>query len=178
MYKNIYLGLMDIVMNANIGIEHFEWYNRQDETERGKLPFKRPAVFIEFLPTETMSLGHRIKKIQPATVRFRAHLVTDNYYESRHGSSNQDDFLAHQDLLDKLNAKLLRNGYTITQDGEEYVIFNSITRTNVIPDHNFQGLIRTVQVYKCQAWDYSAYINLTVPDPIPGLKVKTSMSNE
>lgn len=154
MQKAIFLALQEHIVKAGIGIEHFDWFNNQyadtDPAKRQEGDFAYPAIFVQFLPYEPETLAG---KVQKADVRFVLHLVSSNYAHSRYGLPEQQQALAHLDLVDKLYATV--QGFR-AKDADGRQILNTCNRTTVTPDHEQTNQIVNLQQFRAVAFDYAA----------------------
>lgn len=154
MQKAIFLAVQEHLVAAELGVEHFDWFNNQYEAQDPKNQtegdFAYPAVFIEFQPYQPESHGRRVQK---ALITFRLHLVTSNYAHSRYGTPEQSKALEHLDLAERLYAAFQGWNY---KDAQGRQVLNTCTRTNVMPDHDQTNQVVNIQDFRTLAFDYAA----------------------
>lgn len=140
-------------------VKHFDWFNDQFNTEEDELPFQTPAVFIEILPYQTQSLG---KLRQAADIRFNLHVGQQLYANTRRGAKEQTKALSHLNLNDLVFAAL--HGKFSDSPINNSTI-GTINRTDVNPNHNFQGYIIHITSFKTRLISDNAVIP-TQPIPV------------
>lgn len=111
------------VKPATVGI-----YNKDYDEAEIKLPFNRPAVFVEFEEYPTDDRGGVLKDVIPVTV----HVVQDIYVTGRNIDAAKET--AHKDLLKY--ATLVRNA--LHKHNIDNVILSAV---GVVPDHDHQNLL-------------------------------------
>lgn len=154
MQKAIFLAVQEHLVAAELGIEHFDWYNGQyadtDPANRQEGDFAYPAVFIEFMPYQPTSHGRHIQK---AEITFRLHLVCTQFAHSRYGLPEQPKALEHLALADQVYNAFQGWSY---RDGQGRKVLNTCTRTNVVPDHQQTNQVVNIQDFRTLAFDYAA----------------------
>lgn len=147
-----YKTVMDRVLDAVPEVKYFDMFNDQFNNESDELPFEVPAVFIEILPIEWMSLG---RKAQEAEVDFNIHIGTESLSETSNLETDKERNagLYHLQLADKVFTAL----HGLTAQG-----IGSISRRGTIPDNNHGQGIVTIIPFKCRLFDDFA-IAATIP---------------
>jgi hypothetical protein len=159
MYRYIFTLVKQHLNTALPIIKVVDWYMQQDSTP-GSLKVL-PALYIEFKPTTTRSLGNNV---QEAVVEYDAILITDCVYDN-HKRMFGDTVNDHYSVVEKVFAKL--SGFTgmlsdlagmeHLKDTElDYKICSGTDRTNIATDHRNKAIIKTTQTFKCYAKDYTA----------------------
>ena len=141
MEKALFLFIQTLV-TAVKEVKHYDWFNDQFNTQADELPFPTPAVFIQIMPFETKSLG---KLRQSADINFRLHIGQQLYENMRKGSRSQSKALEHFTLCDSIFAALHGKRKPDNNDG---AIIGTLSRTNVTPDHRFEGYIIHIHDFK------------------------------
>jgi hypothetical protein len=160
-------------------LREIDWYLNQDSTtdKLSKL-WAAPAVFIEFRIVEGLrDHGHRI---QSATVDILFHLLTENAKDrgSKIVDKQNADAIAHPKMMDKLfkslqgfSAKLsYLDAFTaLAGTDQDQRVFNSMSRNSLVPPHVVRKtMIKSVQSFRCVAYDHAA--TKTYTDPTPALE--------
>lgn len=132
-------------------IKHFDYWNfqteQQDEEDNDELPFATPAVFLELIPSETITLGN---KKQMSELTFQLHVATEVYTE--HSSSEELEIrnrsLEHMFLLDDIFARLQNHNGSY---------FNSINRIGIPQfDHEHSQVYKHLLPFKTLITDVAA----------------------
>lgn len=156
---NFYLAIMNRLMDANIGIVHFDLWNQQllegGEENDEEIPFGFPAVFIEYNPQEWVTLG---AKKQQCELFFQLHICSEVMAETAHreGEPAISATLAHLNLIDNVFATL--QGYSTTNIG-------TISRTTGTYSSNYRNIKDDVFTFKSLVTDTAAMLETTTASP-------------
>lgn len=149
-------------LQSNIAqLKEVDWFLNQYDPQGNNTIYTTPGVYIEYLPMQTESLA---RKLQQAPVTFRVHLVTNSVYDTGKRVKKDSDW-DHASLLDKVFGQLYGFSGRLSDLAEfaalkgtpsDFKLFNSIDRINLVPPHNFAGLMVTVQEFQCLMYDHTA----------------------
>jgi hypothetical protein len=124
--------------------QHFDLWNKQVEFIEQESPFGCPAVFVEFLPLEWGTLGHRV---QDARLVTRLHIVTEWYAGTADYSPTESQALDFLDIADRVVAAM---------QGFQTDFVNSWMRSASITNHDHERYVDNVEEYVCNVRDLSA----------------------
>lgn len=167
MFTYAYQTLEARLVAAIPELREIDWYLGQDSaTDKTVWLHTAPLVFIEFAVVDgPRDHGHRI---QSAIVDISFHLLTENARGKGSKIITKDtaDSFAHAKLVDKLHKSLqgwssllsnLAPFSALAGTDQDQRVLTSMTRVLISPPHRpRKGMIKTVQTYRCIAYDHSA----------------------
>ncbi len=143
--------------------KHFDIWNNQIQFIEQEPAFKRPAIFIEFLPIQWQQLS-RGRKQADAVVRL--HIVTDTKKRTADSSPQQEDALLYLGYPDPVNAFMFR--FSQPYAGRPN---NTASET----DHNHADLIDMIEEFTIRVQDATSVripasvnnieLNINPPEP-------------
>ena len=186
MFTYPYQILEKLLIASMPELREIDWYLQQDSTtDKTTWLFAAPGLFIEFSIVEgPRDHAHRI---QSAIVDVGFHLLTENTKDkgAKIISKEIADSIGHVKLMEKLHktvhgwsAKLsyLTPFAALAGTNQDQTVITSLTRNGIIPPHRIRKtMIKSIQRYRCVAYDHSASKMYTVPDPSPALEIQTDL---
>lgn len=143
MRKIIYLAIIERLKAAGLNIQHISLWNENITDLEQENGYGFPAVFVEFDPIKWEQRGGGVKSA-PVTVRL--HIVTETLADPSDGSQYQTEALEHFDTID---------GIVYAVSGLAGDGFNRFQHIETIPDHNHDQIQHDVEVFTCEAKDFS-----------------------
>ncbi len=154
------------------GLPACSWFNSQYDEDSDEAVYLVPHVYLEFLP---IPLNQEVSLIQTSdNVRFRVHLFTEYY-------NDENEVLSHYDQVAGIHKALTKKTLLLSELTEyaglagtpdDKVILNTMTRTEITPDHNQSNTIITIQEFVASGVDLSALSAVTTVDPVTLTTIK------
>ncbi|MES2732874.1 MAG: hypothetical protein V4714_14060 [Bacteroidota bacterium] len=143
-------------------LREVDWFNNQyAPSEEEEVMYAAPAAYLEFLSITDLQTEGR--KAQKGTVPFRVHVVTELFTDN--DNRFKSAALEHYDIVNLVSKQLLGHS-ALLSDLPDYAaiqntpgdqqVYNSVTRTGIIPDHKRSHLMLTVMDFSTVAIDFSA----------------------
>lgn len=148
---------------AGLGLNHVDWYRGQERDPDTSHAYNKPAVLIEFMPSQPRTISG--DGIQMYVLSIRLHIIEESYQDTQADSPQRVAATLHLERLSAIN-KLLWNkrSYKVV-GGVNTCIHNGLYRTGERPGHTgTTNIISTVQEWRCLVLDYSA-VNKPVHAP-------------
>lgn len=166
MLKEVYQLIQQRIQTEVAEFKEVEWFlNQYAETEDQDAWYATPSAYIEFLPITYSSHGGLQQR---ATVVFRIHVASEALFGD--GRRITDSAINHISLVDRVyvalhgwNAKL---SDLSTHVGNDAVFINTVSRTELAPDHGHFNTMVTIQTFQFAFIDNSAVAQMqTVTNP-------------
>jgi hypothetical protein len=143
-----------IPVNPNLGSVKYinvDWYLGQD-LNIGDHVLSTPIAYIEFLPVDFTTLPNGI---QHGNIEFNVHLITETAYGDERDMIN--DTIGHQAFETGI-FKALHNERTQGEviPGMDVVFHETITRIGLVPHTRINKLVKSIQRFRCVAYDFEA----------------------
>lgn len=168
--SQFYQDILTRLIDADIGIQHFDLYRRQVAEElRGKeLSFNLPAVFMRYQPIAWENVGRN--RLQ-ADVSFELIVASEvgREHDSVAQPGERSAALAHLELLDRITANL---------QGASGEGWGSIGRTAMSIDDDYDRLYVHSLVFRSRLTDTAARDTWQTADPQPTETVTINVNDE
>jgi len=168
MFSKTYLALAKRLRTNIPALKEVAWYQEQGETVNEGQVTTSPGAYIRFEPVETKDLQ---QGIQWAFAEFDIIVLSINTHEDDK-RAGQDDAVDHFLILDEVYKAMI--GFSprlsfiqVVDPGEnDFVLFNSVTRTEIEPEHELRSMMKTTITFKTMIKDLTAATVYTpiVPD--------------
>lgn len=179
MIEQIYKALRDRIKTELPEIKHVDWYQGEFDfqPENENYPYNRPAVFLEFMPSETSPLLHHVQQVK---LQLRVYLACDQKTDMRSGSTNYDKAIKPLELQQKLYACL--NGYSKSlpippgvripgyDNTADYSLLGPLVRRKADFGRMIRKLWVSAEEYQALALDIQDADVRQKPDPRPKVK--------
>lgn len=163
MIKDVYQALKKRLSEID-KLDRVDWflnqYNEVDVDNGNVLVYETPVVYVEFAPVEWKTLT---QNAQRAEILFSVHLVTETVADDDKRLL-ETQYVNHAAIENEVFKKLMNwrthysfvDEYAGLQNGDDWMLIESIVRTASEPDHALTEFFVTVQQFKCVIYDYSA----------------------
>lgn len=122
----------------------FDIWNRQTDYLEKEIPFKRPAVFFEFLPIQWQPLSRGLRQ---ADVAIRLHIVADTKYRRGDSSEFKNKALKYLEYPDMIYAAM--HSFNQPYSGRPE---NTLSET----DHDHTDIIDMIEEYSIRVAEATA----------------------
>jgi hypothetical protein len=163
MLKIIYTAIEKRLKKSMTDLGEIDWYLQQDQMIQNNFQYITPAVYLRFEPLDMETLG---RGVQQASLKFAVihvtEVLTDQWSKRisdvavRHHERDESIYTA----LHEWNSFLSYVPGFGNLEGTEHdlIILNSISRTQLVPNHSFSKLLRTEQHFGCEVFDHTGHI--------------------
>lgn len=129
-----------------------DWYLGQDMEQGEDHVLNTPVCYIQFLPMVLTTLP---SNVQHSTLRFNVILLTETVYGDERDMLHLE--IGHQRLETDIYRALMGRRTVIDVGGKDVTIHESIVRRELTTHTSINNLVKSVQLFECVAYDYSAY---------------------
>jgi hypothetical protein len=163
MIKNAYLILKQ-TLEAAVTVGEVDYWLGQYLQNGESVWHVSDGVYIEFMEIPTEQLGGNAQLLQ---TRVRIHVAQECVYDD--GSRITDATVNHlqmcEDVYKVLNGRdfylsLLAAFAALAGTANDRIVINTMSRTQITPDHTLSNRLVTVQEFSCTIYDYTAMLEL------------------
>lgn len=156
-YTPIYNKLLDNLAAAVDSLEYIDWFNEQLLETSEELPFRLPAVFIEFPPGKATTSGNQTQLVDQD---INVYLMTESLLDSSSLiiQAGREDALAHNELAQDIVTALL--GFNNSETG-----LGSMSHRGNVSDHKYDAFSGTMIQFRSMVTVIAAMPETVEADP-------------